>query len=422
MRWGALFLLTVLILDGILDHELAGGSLAYADTRVIPSITVSERYDTNVFNAASKFIPPERKKWDFVTSVWPQVRVISSEEGVKTDLLVGANGNTFVNNPELSFISTNGALTSNLDKFVGRWIPGAKLEVSDYFRYTPQPPAFLTGLQASEGVPDIYTRGLIVARANSTSNTAKVTGSYALAPTVDLLGTYSHSFFSIGRVFVSQGTAGATPTSGLTTETHAWAVGPSLHLSKGDTVSLQYKNAETSYSGRGAPSQGFTTRGVEAEYSGTIEDWTVKFTGGGTLVEPGNRTYPTGRIVLSTKLDPATTAIITLSRSISPTLFGTIGALVSNTAGVSLEHSLERGVLLTGTINYATNESTPLKSTKFETIAGQLMLTYPLSRTIATTMKYDYSHFTFNSSVGGITNDFLVDKSVITLSVVFTWQ
>jgi hypothetical protein len=421
LRRGTVFLLTVLILDGILDHELAGGSLAYADTRIIPSVTVSERYDTNVFNTATQFIPPDRKKWDFVTTAAPQVRFISSEEGIKTDLLVGASGNTFVNNPELSFISTNAALTSNLDKFIGTWIPGAKLEVSDYFRYTPQPPAFLTGVQTSEGVPDIYSRGLQVARANATSNTARVTGTYALSPTVDLLGTYSHSFFSIGRVFVSQGTGGATPTSGLTTETHAWAVGPSLQLSRGDTVSLQYKNAETRFSGRGTSGQSFTARGVEAEYSGTIEDWTVKFAGGGALVEPGNRTYPTGRIVLTTRLDPATTAMITLSRTIAPTLFGTIGALVSNTAGVSLEHSLERGVLLTGAINYATNESTPVKSTKFETIAGQLMLTYPLSRTIATTMRYDYSHFTFNSSVGGITRDFLVDKSVLTLSVVFTW-
>lgn len=415
------FLLTVLILDGILDHELAGGSLAYADTRVIPSVTLSERYDTNVFNAASRFIPPGRKKWDFVTSIWPQVRLISNEEGVKTDLIVGASGNTFVNNPELSFISTNGALTSNLDKFIGQWIPGAKLEVSDYFRYTPQPPAFLTGVQTSEGVPDIYARGLQVARANSISNTARATGTYALSPTVSVLGKYSHSLFSIGRVFVSQGTAGATPTSGLETETHAWAVGPSFRLSRGDTVSLQYQNAQTSFSGRGAPGQGFTTRGVEGEYSGTTDNWTVLLAGGGTFVEPGDRTYPTGRLILTTRYDPSTTAIITLSRTISPTLFGTIGALVSNSAGVSLEHSLERGVRLTGTVNYATNESTPVKSTKFETIAGQLMLTYPLSRTVATTIKYDHTRFTFNSSVGGITNDFLVGKSALTLSVVFVW-
>ena len=400
---------------------MAGGSLAYADTRVIPSVMVSERYDTNVFNAASRLIPPGRKKWDVVTSIWPEVRLISSEEGVKTDLQVGVNGNTFVNNPELSFISTNAALTSNLDKFVGKWISGAKLQVSDYFRYTPQPPAFLTGVQTSQGVPDIYARGLQVARANSTSNTATATGTYELSPTVDLLGKYSHSFFSIGRVFVSQGTGGVTPTSGLKTETHAWAVGPSLRLSRGDTVSLQYHNAQTSFSRSGIPDQGFTTRGVEAEYSGTIEGWKVVLAGGGTFVEPGNRTYPTGRLILTTRYDPSTTAIITLSRTISPTLFGTTGALISNSAGVSLEHSLERGVRLTGTINYATNESTPVKSTKFETIAGHLMLTYPLSRTIATTINYDYNHFTSSTSVGGITNDFLVGKSAITLSVIFTW-
>jgi hypothetical protein len=152
-----------------------------------------------------------------------------------------------------------------------------------------------------------------------------------------------------------------------------------------------------------------------------MEGWTVVFAGGGVLVDPGDRTYPIGRIVLTTKLDPATTAAIRLSRTIAPTLFGTIGALVSDTAGVSLEHSLERGVRLTGTINYATNESAPVKNTKFESLAGQLMLTYPLSRTIATTMKYDYTHFTYNSSVGGVTTDFLFGKSALTFSVAFTW-
>jgi hypothetical protein len=411
----------VLLLDAFSDHELVGGSPAYAETKVIPSVTVSERYDTNVFNAAPEFIPAGTKQWDFATSMWPQVQVISSDRGVQTDLIVGASGNTFVNNPELSFISTNANLNSNLDKLIGQLIPGAKLQVSDYFQFTPQPPAFLTGVQTSQGVPDIYARGLQVARANSTSNTATARGTYALSPTLSLLGEYSHSFFSFGQVFVTQ-EAGASPISGLTTETHAWSAGPSLRLSKGDTVSLKYQNAQTSFSGGGTPNFSFATRGVEAEYARTTGEWQGSLAGGGALVEPGNRTSLTGRLALTSKFDPATRATITLSRTISPSIFGTIGALVSNTVGVSVEHSLERGLRLTGTINYAHNQSTPVKSTTFENITSQLLLSYPLSRTISTTLAYDYNRFLFTQSDQGLTSSFLMNKSALTLSVVFTWK
>lgn len=420
VRWIA-WLFTGIFLEAVSDYGHIGGPPAHAETKVIPSVTVSERYDTNVFNAAPEFIPTGRKEWDLVTTAAPSLRLIVPDRDIKTDLTVGATANTFVNNPELSYVSTNAALTSNLDSLVRQLIPGAKLNVSDYFQFTPQPPAFLTGVQASQGVPDIYSRGLLIARANSVSNTATATGEYALSSTVSLQGEYSHAYFSLGTVFVTQ-EVGATPISGLTTNTNAWSVGPKLRLSHGDTLSLKYQTAKTDFSGGGVPDLNFTTHVVRAEYLRATPDWTASVNVGPGVIEPGGVFFYSGKLALSGKYDPATTATITLSRETAPSLFGTIGALISNTAGVSVQHDFERGLKLTGTVNYAINETAPAKDVKFETIAGQLVLSYPLSRIITTTLTYDYSHFKFDSSVGGVATGFLVDKSAVTLSAVFTWK
>ena len=392
-----------------------------ADEQIIPSITVSERYDTNVFNAAPEFIPLGTTQWDLVTTVWPQVQLLSNRQGVKTDFTAGVSGNTFVNNPELSFISTNASLYSDLDKLMSRFLRGARLTVEDYFEFTPQPPAFLTGVQVSQGVPDIFARGLQVARANSTTNTARARGAYAWSPTVGLLGEYSHSLFSIGQVFVTEGST-ASPIAGLSTTTNAWAVGPGLRLSKGQSVSLKYHSARTDFSGGGEQEQSFSTRGIEAGYEKETGSLKVSFAGGGLIIEPAKRTYLTGSLTLRGQVDPSTAATVTLSRAITPSLFGTIGALISNTVGVSVEHRLERGLRLTGAVNYAVNESTPVKDTMFETVTGQVVLAYPLSRTLTTKLAYDYSRFTFSTSTGGIAGDFLVDKSALTLSAVFAWK
>ena len=415
-------MLTVFLLEAVAENSLLGRSQVHAETRLIPSLTVSERYDTNIFNAAPQFIPPGTKKWDFATTASPQVRLISREREVQSDLTAGVSGNSFVNNPELSYVTTNASLRSNLDKLVSQLIPGAKLEISDYFLYTPQPPAFLTGVQTSQGVPDIYSRGLQVARANSTSNTAKAAGTYALTPAVSLGGEYLYSFYSIGTVFVSQGTGGATPSSGLSTKTQAWSVGPSLRLSKGDTLSFKYNNAQTSFSGGGVPDSSFTAHGIEAGYTGVIGDWSVTLGGGGTLIEPGSLIYPTGKLALTAKLDPATTATVGFSRTIAPSLLGTLGALISNTTSVSVQHSLEKGLRMTGTVNYAFNESAPAKDVTYKTLVSQLQLSYPLSRIVTTSLTYDYSHFTFDSTTPGAATSFLVGKSAVTLAFGFTWN
>src|SRR5262249_43831583 len=105
----------------------------------IPSLCVSERYDSNVF-----FAPPTPglNRADFVTDVNPQVRVNHNSEYVTGYLDVGGFYEAFVRNSDLNFFGTANGLYLNLDNSIKRLLPNASLTVSDYMRYTPTPPGF----------------------------------------------------------------------------------------------------------------------------------------------------------------------------------------------------------------------------------------------------------------------------------------
>lgn len=426
MSQGKALLLTGLILDAISGYGLAGVSVAYADTRIIPSVTFSERYDSNVFNAASKFVPAGTKQWDFVTSVTPALQVTSPDHQVKTFLNAGVSASTMVNNPELSFYSTNVGLASNLNGLVGEFIPGAKLQVSDFFSFTPEPPGFLTGVKSGT-VPDLYARGLVVARANTITNSARATGQVPLSRDVSLQGEYIYSFFKIGTIYISQ--EPGAPVASLTTETRAASGGLNLQLSRADSVSIIYRNTQTNFSGVGAGETGqsvtsvsgqdirFGTHGIQVGYSTGSPDWTFALGAGSTIIEPGYRSYLSGNVKLEMKYGPSTSVAVSLSRDAAPSLFGTVGAMISTTGGLIVQHKFDRGLRLNATVNYAFNETAPEAFNTYESLAGQLVLTYPVTRTLTTSLQYNYSRFVFTSVGGDILGNYQVNRNAIMFSV-----
>ena len=165
-----------------------------ASLQFIPSLCVSERYDTNVFYAPKT---PGLQRDDFVTDVNPQVRVNHNGDYVTGYLDVGGFYETYVRNSDLNFFGTADTLYLNLDKSIKRLLPNASLSVTDYVRYTPTPPGFSnlvagTSPGSPVNVQNVYAQGILSYRANNVTNSANVLTSYKITPVTSLNASYSN--------------------------------------------------------------------------------------------------------------------------------------------------------------------------------------------------------------------------------------
>src|SRR5262249_32912424 len=83
-------------------------------TNIIPSITLSERYDSNVYFISGG--PFE----DYVTRVSPQVRVVHMRQLIEARVGGGLTSELYVKNPGLNYVGANGAINLNLDGAMNR--------------------------------------------------------------------------------------------------------------------------------------------------------------------------------------------------------------------------------------------------------------------------------------------------------------
>ncbi len=149
--------------------------LVQSETKLIPALTIAERYDSNVY-----FIQG-RNLEDYVTTVTPQLRVDHAGRLVSGNLFATVTGEAYAKNPGFDYIAPSGALNLNLDDLIGRLDRRAKLKVSDSFTFTPKPLAFI-GPSSGSAVPDTFVRGIQTSRANSRTNMASANGAYSLTP------------------------------------------------------------------------------------------------------------------------------------------------------------------------------------------------------------------------------------------------
>src|SRR3989442_5992798 len=227
---------------------LTAPRIAHGETKLVPSLVVSERYDSSVFCVPGGHLE------DYVTNISPQVKVDHKGRLIDGTVQGGATGEVYVKNPGLNYVALNGGVTLNLDNAVAQLVRGAGLKLADSFYFTPQPPAFVapgTGGQVSEA----FVRGIQATRANSFTNAGSVIGSYALSPRVDLQATYMHQKIHFGTAFVSP-TTGQLFNSTLQTVT----AGPQLKISPLDTLTLTYQYQQADFS-QGGGSGGFHTHG-----------------------------------------------------------------------------------------------------------------------------------------------------------------
>ncbi len=122
------------------------------DTAVRPSITIEERFDSNVRFRGDD----EDKDDDFITSAAPRIDISKKRARYALDVSYGIEASYYAVNPDLNYISHEAAAAFTLDM-----TERMRLDLSDRYDYTQD------SLQTAE-------TGILVARTGITANTASV--------------------------------------------------------------------------------------------------------------------------------------------------------------------------------------------------------------------------------------------------------
>ena len=383
-------------------------------TNIIPSLTLSERYDSNVY-----FIQGANLE-DYVTTASPQLRVVHKRQLVEATVIGGATAEAYVKNPGLNYAAANGSVDLNLGGAMSELVRGLGLRISDNFYYTPQLPAFAEPTGGGGTAPESFVQGLQAQRANAFTNTGIVAGSYAMSPLVTLTSTYNNAYRHFGNQIA--------PTSGSTqplinTMFQTVNSGPQIRLSAVDTVTLLHQYQQADF---GGSRSGFTTQGGTAGWTRVLTPTlTSSLTGGGTVLSQSNQLQYIGSASLTWKFEN-TDAMVSYSRAVAPSFFGSTTsvagsgtALVSQVVTVNAAHHITQALSVSINGNYSFSESTPDSSVQqFTSYSVTPDVAYQINRVMKTTLAYTRSHFerTFSSQESSF------DRNAVILRLFAEWE
>lgn len=382
--------------------------------RVLPSVQVSERYDSNVF-----FVPPSQlhgvNPEDVVTTVFPQVRALYAdpEKLVKLNAVAGTVGSYYANNTGLSYVGANAGMALDMSDLLSRWRPGASWIVSDTFYYTPRPPAFLVGDQLGDQANPLVA-GFQAPRATTTFNSVNTTFQFPLNQTVNLTGSYTYSFIRYGASPVPQGAFL------ISQNVRAYTAGLSQQVSLQDTVRVGFTGNEFDQGTLGV----FSTRGGVLgwvhRFSPTISFDAIggvqQVSGDSNGVEFPSMIAPQGTFALRWQ-DPATSIDLAYQSNIIPSLQLKGAAMLNHSVVFNMTQQTPIrdlvGLLRAGysfANQYGSNSEGALSWT---TVGGTAGLLYRVTQKLFLTLTYSYQHV---DNVFGVAQ-FAYDRHVVQLSL-----
>jgi hypothetical protein len=324
--------------------------LVQSETKLIPALTITERYDSNVFFINGKGLE------DYVTNITPQLRVDHSGRLITGSLIGMLTGEAYVKNPGLNYIAPSGALNMNLDKLIGQLDRRARLTVSDSFAFTPKPLAFIGPTTGSE-VPDTFVRGIQASRANSRTNVAAGTGGYQLSPMVSLQGNYTYSTMRFGTIFAQPNLL--TPQQGagsfFSTTFQNYSIGPQFQVTPLDSLSVTFQGSRADYTNAGLSRPSFVTKGGTVGWMRLLTP-TLTANGSGGFTQVGSGPSTTLTYLANASLEwrhEHGGAVLRYNRSVFPSFFIVPVPLVSQVFTVSGSYTLTGNISLNGSANYA---------------------------------------------------------------------
>lgn len=362
----------------------------YAETNIVPWGSVMERFDSNVWRRPKELLTDAQgnspQLHDFVTTVNGGLDLRHDSRDLEADLKVGGNYSAFVDNSDLNFYGALLNGTVGLDRWVDRYVRGARLRVTENLIYTPEQ-TFGRGLTVVE---DVFGGGLITFRRSRLVNATAFNGSYPLSRDVSLEGGY---IFGLRRLTRETEGGDVTGAAFFNTMTHTWHGGPRYNLTRNDSVAALYRQSfitqERSEGGRTFNTNIIT---LEGDYTKVFPEWTVTVRGGITFVEPVGRSLPAGSIQVTTKPERDTVLNLTLARQARPSFFLQGGARINNSVQASIRHRIYERLSVGGSGGYALSEFFPNTDSQYQFITGASRLEYMLTRNIRGELFYIFTH------------------------------
>jgi hypothetical protein len=387
-------------------------------TSFIPALSVSERYDTNVWFAPATLLPPGTQLSDFATTLQGSLKALHKDKNVDVSLLGGVDANAFVYNTGLSYISTRLDLYSNLNGWADNLVRRAQLRFYELFRYTPTSPGFLTG--GKSGAEDPFLRGIQSFRANTFTNTFNADGVLPVYRGLGVQGNYNFALYRAGSPI---NTTAEGAVQFFDTLVHSWSLGPRLEVSRLDNIALLYRQSLISQtlsqaSGGGAPLD-TNTQSVTANWYRTTSNWSFTVAGGISLIEPAGKAFPTATIIISNKPERSTSVQLYLSRTATPSFYLTAGASISNVAQLQVSRQLTKELTASGSVNYGFSEVVPTESnSKFTSFVLSASLNYRLTKYMF--VELYYNHNDFNTQTPGLS--YVLLRDVVGVGLTAEWR
>ena len=379
------------------------------ETNIIPSVTLSERYDSNVY-----FVPGGNLE-DYVTTVSPQLRVVHRRQLVEGTVGGGFTAAAYAKNPGLNYVAANGSVRLNLDGAMNELVRGLGLQLSDTFRYTPQLPAFAAPTDGGE-IPESSLIGIQARRANSFANAGTVAASYAVSSLLSFTSTYADQRIRFGSPI-------STPTVGIQgnlidTTFQTITSGPVLKVSPIDTVTLSHQYQKGTFDFQGSKSS-FSTQGAIAGWTSPVTPTlTASMTGGVSVFSTSNDLQYVGSASLLWK-GQDTDLTLSYTRMIRPSFFIAAVPLLSQVVAATATHHVTESFSLLLNGRYAINQSIPDSSLlKFESYSVTPTVQYKVNRVMTATLSY--THSMFNRTFSSQESNF--DRNVVMLRIFAEWK
>jgi hypothetical protein len=387
--------------------------LGIGQTRVIPALSVSERYDSNVWYG---FTPPQTSQYDYVSNVAPEITISHRGKLVEGTLTGMAVGEFYTINSGLNYVGANGGMNFNLDNLVQQLNRRLTLSVADQLMYTNQLQAFIipTPGQTPAFSGSAVGSGVQAFRTTTMANTGKVDASYRISPGISLRANYINTLIDFSSESGNTSASG-TQAQVFGIEAHSLKVGPELKISPRDTVGVNYTYSIAKFNAPSASLGSYSTQGGELKWARAVTPTlTANFIGGASVlggVVGSNLVYTmTGSLLWNYEDNSAFT--ISYTRSVVPSFYIIPVPLVSNVVSFSALYRPTAKVNLTASANYAHNEDTE-STIRFASYGGTVALQYILARNLSAMVSYAY--FNYDSEITNTQIKF--DRNVVTLRI-----